>query len=239
MVFTQEHYIGYSSVGPTLALKNSELLRIFEDVATRHGTAVNDGLWDTTDRWVLLAYQVCVHQRPKLGQTLTVRSWNRDMKGVTSCREFELYGEDGVLLVTAISNWVRIDGQSGKLQRLSQELFDRYGSEPERGNFPSPWIAKLRDAEGAVTAERQMTVERYFIDSNDHLNNVHYMDLALCVLPQAVYDRGESDRFTIYYRKAVRCGEEVACRYREDETGATVSVCGAEGDVRALIRLEN
>ncbi|MBR5572271.1 MAG: hypothetical protein IKV99_06495 [Oscillospiraceae bacterium] len=237
MVFTHQFYVGYSSVGKDLAITNSGLLRMFEDIATMHGTAVNDGLWDTTDRWVLLAYQVCVHRRPKLGQELTLRSWNRDMKGVTSCREFELYDEAGELMVTAISNWVRIDGNTGKLQRLTRELFDQYGSEPQRGNFPSPWIAKLRESEEGQCTYR-CTVERYFIDTNEHLNNVHYMDLALCALPQEVYDRGECDRFTIYYRKAVLCGEEVQCLYREDAGGCTVSVRGAEGESRALIRFE-
>ncbi len=237
MVFTQKFYVGYSSVGKNLAITNSGLLRIFEDIATMHGSAVNDGLWDTTDRWVLLCYQVCVSRRPKLGEELTVKSWNRDMKGVTSCREFEVYDEAGEMMVTAISNWVRIDGPTGKLQRLTKELFDQYGSEPDRGNFPSPWITKLREPEAGVCTYRG-TVERYFIDSNDHLNNVHYMDLALCALPQEVYDRGEGDRFTIYYRKAVLCGEEVRCCYSEDDTGYTVSIRGGEGDSRALIRFE-
>lgn len=237
MVFTRQFYVGYSSVGKSLAITNSGLLRIFEDIATMHGSAVNDGLLDTTDRWVLLCYEVVVHRRPKLGEELTVKSWNRDMKGVTSCREFEVYDEQGELMVTAISNWVRIDGTTGKLQRLTKELFDRYGSEPERGNFPSPWITKLREVEGGIESYR-CTVERYFIDSNDHLNNVHYMDLALCALPREVYEAGEFDRFTIYYRKAAYCGEELCCRYTPQEDGCTVSICGGEGDSRALIRFE-
>lgn len=237
MVYTRQFYVGYSSVGKNLAITNSGLLRIFEDIATMHGTAVNDGLWDTTDRWVLLCYQVDVRRRPKLGQELTVKSWNRDMKGVTSCREFEVYDEAGELTVTAISNWVRIDGNTGKLQRLTKELFDQYGSEPERGNFPSPWITKLREPEAGACTYR-CTVERYFIDTNDHLNNVHYMDLALCALPEAVYEGGEFDRFTIYYRKAVLLQEEVCCSYHEDEGGCTVSVKGSEDDIRALIRFE-
>lgn len=237
MVFTQQFYVGYSSVGKNLTVTNSGLLRIFEDIATMHGTAVNDGLWDTADRWVLLCYQVRVHRRPKLGEKLTVKSWNRDMKGVTSCREFEVYDEAGELTVTAISNWVRIDGATGKLQRLTKELFEQYGSEPERGNFPSPWIAKLREAEG-YASEYRCTVERYFIDTNDHLNNVHYMDLALCALPQEVFDGGEYDNFTIYYRKAAYCGETLLCRYAPQESGSTVSICDESGEVRTLIRFE-
>ncbi len=237
MVFTRQFYVGYSSVGKSLTITNSGLLRIFEDIATMHGTAVKDGLRDTTDRWVLLCYEVSVHRRPRLGEELTVKSWNRDMKGVTSCREFEVFDEGGELLVTAISNWVRIDGNTGKLQRLTRELFEQYGSEPQRGNFPSAWIAKLREVEGHTT-EHRCTVERYFIDSNDHLNNVHYMDLALCALPREVYEGGEGDNFTIYYRKAAYCGETLLCRYTEQEEGCMVSICGEDGEVRTLIRFE-
>lgn len=237
MVYTEQFYVGYSDCGAEMTLHNNALLRIFENIASMHGAAVGDSPLDVPYRWVLLSYHVCVRKRPQFNRRVTVKSWNRAVKGVTSCREFELYDEDGTLLCTAISNWVRIDGETGKLQRLGEDMAAQYGSEPERGNFPSPWIAKLKEP-AQYAFEKRYTVDRNFIDANRHMNNVCYLDLANCVLPQEVYDRGESDTFSIHYRKASYYGEELVCHYAEDDEAATVAVKDGSGEVRALVRFE-
>lgn len=234
MVYSEQFYVGYSDVNTQLRLSNSALLRYFEDIASMHGTSVGDGPLDSPYRWILLVYHVCVHSRPIYGERVTVKSWNRAVKGVTSCREFELYDEKGDLAVTAISNWVRVDSETGKLQRLGEAIGEQYGSEA-RGNFDSAWIPKAKEP-AAYEYEKQYFIDRNFIDANHHMNNVYYLDLADCVLPQAAYDRG-CDTFSIYYRKAVLYGETVTCCYAADESGDTVAVKGAEGDVRAIIWL--
>lgn len=234
MVYTEQFYVGYSDCGADMTLSNTALLRYFENIASMHGAAVGDSPLEVPYRWVLLSYHVCVKHRPKFSSRVTLKSWNRAVKGVTSCREFELYDETGDLLCTAISNWVRVDAETGKLQRLGEAVAQQYGSE-ERGNFPSPWIPKLKEAE-AYDFEKHYTVERNFIDANRHMNNVCYLDLANCVLPQEVWDKGEADTFSIHYRKASYYGEELVCGYAADETGTTVAVKGDDGEVRALIR---
>ena len=236
MVYTEQFYVGYSACGRDMSLSNVALLRIFEDIASMHGAAVGDCPLEVPYRWVLLSYRVCVKYRPKINSRLTVKSWNRAVKGVTSCREFELYDEDGTLFCTAISNWVRVDAETGKLQRLGEAVAEQYGSEA-RGNFDSPWIPKVKEA-ATYDVEKRYMVERHFIDANRHMNNVCYLDLANCVLPQEVWDKGESNTFSIHYRKASYYGEELTCCYGEEETGATVVVKGGEGDVRAVVAFE-
>ena len=128
---------------------------------------------------------------------------------------------------------MRVDAETGKLQRLGEAVAEQYGSEA-RGNFDSPWIPKLKEA-AVYDVEKRYTVERNFIDANRHMNNVCYLDLANSVLPQGVWDKGESNTFSIHYRKASYYGEELTCCYGEEESGATVVVKGAEGDVRAVV----
>lgn len=237
MVYTEQFYVGYSDCGLDMALSNRGLLRIFENIASMHGASVGDCPLDVPYRWVLLSYHVRVNKRPKINSRVTAKSWNRAVKGVTSCREFEVYDEDGTLACTAISNWVRVDAETGKLERLGEAVAKQYDSEPQRGNFPSPWIAKLKEPAEYLYA-KTYTVDRNFIDANRHMNNVCYLDLACCVLPQEVYDRGESDAFSIHYRKASYYGEELFCHYAEDDEAATVAVKDGSGEVRALVRFE-
>ena len=190
MVYTEQFYVGYSDCGADMTLSNTALLRYFENIASMHGAAVGDSSLEVPYRWVLLSYHVCVKRRPKFNSRVTLKSWNRAVKGVTSCREFDLYDEGGDLICTAISNWVRVDAETGKLQRLDEAVAEQYGSEG-RGNFDSPWIPKLKEAT-AYDVEKCYRVERNFIDANRHMNMSAISTLPTVCCPKRCGTRGRA-----------------------------------------------
>lgn len=77
-----------------------------------------------------------------------------------------------------------------------------------------------------------------FIDVNDHMNNVCYLEVADMILPDDVYNTPESDEFDIMYRRAVKYGEEIICRYSNTEDGIFVTLKDKEDDLRAIIKLK-
>ena len=159
------------------------------------------------------------------------------MKGVSASREFELYSEDGEPMVIALSNWARFNTALGKLERMSDEAFAKYESEPERHNFDDPWIKKLHSAD-ADEFSREYFVDRDLIDPNRHMNNVRYLNLAARALPEEVYRLGEANEFEITYRKAIAYGETVICGYGEDSEARYISMSVSdEKDVRAIVKL--
>lgn len=237
MVYSQKFYIGFSDVGTDLGVLNSSILRLFEDVCCLQGESVGDGFRDTTGRWFVTAYYVKVLKRPQYGEWVTARTWSRGMKGVSASREFELIGSDGELMVIALSNWARFNTAIGRLERMSDEAFAKYDSEPERHNFDELWIQKLRTA-GEPEFSQEYFVGRNLIDANRHMNNVRYLDLAALTLPEEVYALGEADEFEITYRKAIAYGETVSCQYSEDESARyIVMTVEDDKDVRAIVKL--
>lgn len=237
MVYSEKFYIGFSDVGSDLGILNSAILRLFEDVCCLHGESIGDGFSDSPGRWFLTAYRVKVIRRPKYGEWVTAKTWSREMKGVSASREFEIYGADGKPAVIALSNWARMNTAIGKLERMSDEAFAKYESEPERHNFIEPWIQKLRTT-GEAEFSREYFVDRTLIDPNRHMNNVYYLDLALRTLPEEVYDLGEANEFEVTYRKAIAYGETVVCEYSEDAAARYVAVkTKGDGDTRAIIKL--
>lgn len=236
MVYSEKFYIGFSDVGPDLGITNSGILKLFENVCCLQGEAVGDGIGDSDGRWFLTAYHVKIAERPKYPRRVNVSTWSRGMKGFSAAREFEIRDESGRLLVSALSNWARINSKTGRLERMPEEDFRRYESEPERANFPEMWLQKLHGAPGAASS-REFFVDRNMIDSNRHLNNVHYLDLAVLALPEEVYLEGEASEFEITYRKATAYGETVICEYFEDGAGRFVAVKSKQdGDIRAVIK---
>lgn len=233
MIITEKFYIGYSSTNQNLELSDSAILKMFEDVATMHGEMAGDSVKTTSIRWFLTAYDVRIHKRPKLDERVECRTWSHDMRGFVASREFEVYNEDGELVITATSNWARVDIKTGRLERVTPETGERYGTEKDRTNFESPWIGKLKEPD-EYQISKEYYVDRNFIDANNHMNNVCYLDLAKCILPDAVYEKKVTS-FEIMYRKAIEYGKTVTCHYSELSDGCFIAI-KCDGELMSAVK---
>lgn len=237
MVFKENFYVGYSDINKDFCVSNTSILKFFEDCACMHSTYAGDGMKTSSGRWFLKSYHVKIHKRPEHEEKVETCTWSRGIKGVSASREFEIYDENGNLSVTGISNWVRVNAETFKPERVDVELLSAYKSEPERTNFPSLWIEKLKEPETYIS-EKEFYIDRNFIDANNHVNNVFYLDLAKLALPEEIYEKGEANEFEIMYRKAIKYGERVKCLFSETESAYFVTIKSADlSEVNAIVML--
>lgn len=223
MVYSEKFYVGYSDINRRFGLSNASIMRFFENIACMHSSAVGCGMMDTDARWFLTAYHIKVHKRPRYEEHVTVNTWSKEIKGFLAAREFEIYSEDGTLAVTANSNWTYINGQTGKVERVPKETVEAFQGEKDKTNFDVVKLPKLKECAEYVS-EREFFVDRNFIDVNNHMNNVCYLELANLLLPEEVYEQAACDEFEIMYRKAVPYGETVKCLYGETEDSYIVAI---------------
>ena len=237
MIYTESFYIGYSDTNRELVLSDSAILRIFENIGSMHSAVAGDGMKDSPARWFLTANKIKIYKRPAHEERITVKTWIREARGFSSCREIEIYNDKGELAVTGISNWARINIETGRPERMSAELYARYEPEPDRTNFDSAWIGKMKEPD-TYSIQKSYYIDRYFIDANNHMNNVYYIDLASCILPNEIYDSTDIKSFEISYRKAIAYGETVKCCYAKDGDKITVAVKSEDGaETRAIIQM--
>ena len=101
MVVDEKFYVGYSDINKELKISNTALLKIFENMACIHGSMAGESIKTSKYRWFLTAYHVKVLNRPDYETYITARTWSREIRGVSACREFEIYDENGKLCVIA------------------------------------------------------------------------------------------------------------------------------------------
>lgn len=237
MVFTGKFYIGYSDITKDSTLSNTSILKLFENVASMHSRVANDDINQSEGRWFLTGYHVKITKRPVYGETVTINTWSRDMKGVQACREFEVYNEKGELCLTGLSNWIRINAKTLRLERISPELYEAYGSEPDHTNFNYSWIEKLKESE-TPDFDKEFHIERNFIDANNHMNNVYYLDLVTNILPEEVYQAGELNEFLIMYKSAIKYDETVNCSFAAEDDGYRITIKSQDkSNLKAVIKL--
>ena len=240
MIFKEQFTMQLKDIGKENYMKNRAILEIFENIGTHHSDIAGYGPNDilrTGVTWVLLDWKVQVIKRPKYGDKLDVATWGRTMKKVYTYRDFEMRDETGKLCVIGTSKWVLIDINTGRITRITDEVKEKY--EPEEDNvFNVEELDKLK-APAEYSKEMNYTVSRRDIDLNGHMHNLYYLDLAYEVLPEEIYEQRPYDNFRIQYKKEVKYGDKVKCRYTFKDGEHIINICSEDGSlVHAIIVLK-
>lgn len=74
---------------------------------------------------------------------------------------------------------------------------------------------------------------KHQIDTNHHVNNAQYVDMAREALPEGT----EIQEIRADYKKAAVLGDEVTIRRARTEAGYVVSLSGADGSIFANVEL--
>ena len=65
-------------------------------------------------------------------------------------------------------------------------------------------------------AEIKYTVQRKDIDVIGHMHNLYYLNLAYEALPEEEYQKRPFDNVRIMYKKEIKLGETVVCKYAKE-----------------------
>ena len=117
------------------------------------------------------------------------------------------------------------------------KIYEKYQIE-EKSVFNIEELDKLKAPE-EYSSEIEYKVSRRDIDLNGHMHNLYYLDIAYEALPEDVYEKRPFDSFRIQYKKEVKLGDVVKCRYTFKDDKHIVSICNSDGSrVHAIIVLK-
>lgn len=233
-------FVGIQDVGVDNRITYKALLEALTNMANIHGNLVGQGADDRAVSrlaWVVLNWKVEVRQRAKVCETILVRTWAQKYAGAFADRDYEVFGQDGSLLALATSRWAAVDIDSASIVRLTPELMDAYGCEPERQNFPGFRFQRVNKRGSSALSSIEFKVTKAMIDCNHHVHNPAYMDFAAEVLPEGL-DTSLFDHLEISYKKEVKPGETVSVEYaREGEKHMVFVSDPTDGSLHAAIAL--
>lgn len=244
MIFKENFKVLLKDIGKENYIKNIGILEIFENIGTHHSDLAGYGPNDIEEKgvsWVLLDWKIQVLKRPKYGQNLNVSTWARkidgDMKKTHTYRDFEIYDEDDNLCVIGTSKWVLLDINTGRISKIEDNIIEKYDVE-SKSVFNIGELDKINIPEN-FSNEITYKVARKDIDLNGHMHNLYYLDLAYEALPEDVFKMRPFDNFRIQYKKEIKYGEIVKCRYTFENGEHIVTICN-ENDtkVHAVIILK-
>lgn len=218
MIFKENFKIQLKDIGKRNYIKNIGILEILENIGTHHSDLAGYGPNNIQEKgvsWVLLDWKVQVLKRPIYGQNLKVNTWartiNGEVKKTHTYRDFEIYNENDDLCVIGTSKWVLVDINTGRIARINDEVIKEYELE-NKSVFNIGELDKISVPDNFCN-EITYKVARRDIDLNGHMHNLYYLDLAYETLPQDVYEKRPFDNFRIQYKKEIKFGDIIKCKY--------------------------
>ena len=217
MIVEREYYVKLSEIGKENKITNKALLGILEDIGGVHSNIAGYGI-PTMDKthltWILLDWKVQVIRRPNYAENIKVTTWSKDAVKCYAYRDFKVYDEQGNIIILAASKWVLVDTIKGKIVRIENDILEKYKPELDVSAFDKEVddFPKMHEPT-EYQYETEYKVRKADIDVNNHMHNLNYVDLANEALPEDVYKKAQLNNLRITYKKEIKLGETVKCKY--------------------------
>ena len=227
--------VRYSECGVDNKIRLSSIINYFQDCTTENSESIGVGHHYLADRkraWILNSWQVEIMRRPQVRESIEVFTWATGFKGVFGPRDFCMKTAEGEELARAHSLWVYIDTESGKpVKPLEEEITAYEVGEPISMDELS---RKIKVPEGAIEVDT-FPVHKYHIDTNGHVNNSKYIEMACEALPEDF----EAGKLRVEYKRAAVLGDKIILKRVIEQERIVIELCNEEGSTYAIVEVSS
>lgn len=202
-MFSFESRVRYSETDEEGKLSLSALMNYLQDCSTFQSESLGVGvayLQNCHRAWLLSSWQIVIDRYPKLCEKIRIGTHPYDFTGGLGWRNFMILDEQGDYLVKANSVWLYLDTESGRPVRPDEKEMALYGSE-ER--LPMEYAPRKLVMPKDLCEKEPIPVRPHHLDTNHHVNNVQYVEIARELLPADLVVR----ELRVEYRSQARLGD--------------------------------
>lgn len=229
--YTFDSKVRFSEVDHTGRITLPGIINYFQDCSTFQSESIGLGVdyfAEHNRAWILTYWQVVIEEYPRLAQEINIATWATEFKSMLGKRNFCMTDTEGKKLAYANSVWAYMDMKKGRPVRPSAEEVDPYGSgEPLEMDYQP---RKIKLPESAVKKE-PFAVRKYHIDTNEHVNNCQYVQMAL----EAVEKELNVHQVRVEYKHSAVYNDSILPRVAEEDNRTVVELCEPEGHIYAVV----
>lgn len=212
--------VRYSEVNSEKKLTLSALLDYLQDCCSFQGEDLGIGIGYLSSQhmaWILSSWEIEIVRCPQLGEKIVVGTWPYEFKGFYGIRNFLIKDEHGEVLAKANSVWVFMDTKRMRPMRIPENIIEAYRDTMEEP-LAGDWGARKLIAPEKCEGKKPVQVAHCHIDTNRHMNNAKYVQVAEEYLPEQF----TVGRLRVEYKKSARLGDMLVPKVTEDVGKVTV-----------------
>lgn len=234
MKYTFDTRIRYSECDHRGTLTLPGIINYLQDCSTFQSEDIGFGVKKIKEQkraWILSYWQIVVERYPKMMERVTVGTFASKFKGIIGERNFFLNDAEGRRIVSAASVWVHMDTERMRPVRPSEEEINAYGEEePLDMEYEGRKIVLPEH----IKELESFPIRRYHIDTNEHVNNCQYVQMALEMIPADKIIR----QVRVEYRKSAVYGDVIYPKLAEAVDCTVVELCDAQGNIFAVVEFK-
>lgn len=185
-MYTFKSRVRYSECEESGHLSLFHMINYLQDCSVFHSEAVGQGIADLQQEglvWVLSSWKLEIERYPSLGEWIETGTFSVGFRGFFGFRNFFIRDEAGKDLVRVYSIWTLLNQETGHPVRVTPQIGEVYGREPELPMKDKSRKIPAPSEDAVIKQQDPVTVCRYHLDTNHHMNNGRYVEIAKACLP--------------------------------------------------------
>ncbi len=170
--------VRYSELDKDGYLSLEAMMKYFQDCSSFHSEELGVGIDFLREKcltWMLISWHVRIFRRPGLGEEITIGTWPHSFRNVRGGRNFVLIDAEGNTLAKADSEWVIYNTEQNRIMKVPKEVSEPYTLEEA---LDMGGAEKIICNDEALKECGRIVVSPFFLDTNGHVNNVQYLNVA-------------------------------------------------------------
>lgn len=231
----EEHYsIPKSEATPCYALKPFHLLNMLQDAADGAVDAMSSASeWPDECSWMVRRYSIRLTRPLKSGDEGLIRTGHCAVRDLYSIRRFRFYDAENNRIGEADSEWIFVNLETRRPQRLSRTMPQCFYKYVEEESFTGDF--KKLSAPSRIDSVTHLHVRLGELDVNGHVNNAYYLTWAAeSVTPEVYLNCGITEAH-IFYKHEAKLGMDLVIETERNGLRFTHAVKSGEGELLALV----
>ena len=234
-MYTYNTRVGFSQVDTDRLLKIESLTALFQDVTCFQGEEIGVGfdyLEPMGQAWILNSWQIDVKRFPKFNEKITIGTFPTGFRSFIGTRNFIVKDENDETIVMANSVWTFMDMVKMRPAKVTEEFIQKYTlEEPLPMEYADRKIVLPESEDWIVTEKEPIKVREHYLDSNMHVNNGQYVQIAAGFLPKGV----KHNQMRVEYRNQARLGDMIIPVVYQKDSDCIVALCDTEKKPYAIV----
>lgn len=231
-MYTFESRVRFSEADHHKTITLPGIINYFQDCTIFHSEDREVGIDYLKERkraWVLSSWQIIVERYPRIGERISVSTWATGFKGLYGTRNFSMKDEEGNMAAYANSIWAFMDLERERPVKPQPEDVKNYGEEPPLEMDYAP--RKIALPEETVDGDI-FPVRKYHIDTNEHVNNCQYVQMALEAVEEMKVRQAR-----VEYKKSAVLHDKILPKIAKEKERTVVELCDPAGKPYAVVEL--